>query len=112
MVAHPEAFHTVGFAQTLLDLVLQVTTLWLAARVVLQVLHVSDGHLDDLCLLNSASTLLQVGRGDEAAEVCQAIVHPVPTSLLNDPVRHWVLGVEMVSERYFSGCSTLSTQNV
>ena len=64
---------------------------------VLQVLHVPDGHLDDLRLLDSASTLLQVGGGDEATEVCQAVVHPVSASLLNDPVRHWVLGVAMIS---------------
>merc|ERR1719458_342906 len=71
--------------------ILQVAALRLAARVVLQVLHVPDGHLDDFRLLDSASTLLQVGGGDEATEVCQAVVHPVSASFLNDPVGHWVL---------------------
>jgi hypothetical protein len=35
----------------------------------LEVLQVLDGHLDDLCLLDSPLPLLHVGVGDEAAQV-------------------------------------------
>ena len=114
MVTHSEALHTVGLAQALLDLVLQVTALGLTAWVVLQVLHVSDRHLNDLGLLNSASALLQVGRWDEAAEVGQAVVHPVPASLFNDPVRHWILGnvdVVLRGQIVFSWSYRLSLEN-
>ena len=114
MVTHSEALHTVGLAQALLDLALQVAALRLAARVVLQVLHVSDRHLNDLGLFNSASALLQVGRWDEAAEVGQAVVHPVPASLFNDPVRHWILGnvdVVLRGQIVFSWSYRLSLEN-
>ena len=114
MVTHSEALHTVGLAQALLNLALQVAALGLTAWVVLQVLHVSDYHLDDLGLLNSASALLQVGRWDEAAEVGQAVVHPVPASLFNDSVRRWILGnvgVVVRGQIVFSWSYRLSLEN-
>ena len=49
-------------------------------------LHVLDRHLDDLCLLDAAPALLEVAGGDQAAQVCQAVVHPVTPPLLDDPV--------------------------
>ena len=35
-----------------------------------------DRHLDDLRLLNAATAFFEVGGGDEAAQVRQAVVHP------------------------------------
>ena len=65
-----------------LDLALQLTALNLGAGVALEVANVLDGHLDDLRLLNSAPTFLQVRAGHEPAEVRQTVVHAVSPSLL------------------------------
>ena len=57
----------------------------------LKVLHVLDGHLDDLRLLDAAAALLQVLGGYEPGEVGQAVVHPVSSPLFDDPMGHRVL---------------------
>lgn len=49
-------------------------------------LHVTDRHLDDLRLFDSAPALLQVFRRDESAEVGQAIVHAISSPLLDNPM--------------------------
>lgn len=49
-------------------------------------LHVTNGHLDDLGLLDSAPAFLQVLGGDESAEIRQAVVHTISPALLYDPV--------------------------
>lgn len=66
----------------------------------LQVLHVLDGHLDYLRLLDAAAALLQVLGGDEPGQVRQAVVHPITAPLLDDPVRHRVLEKTQRSESY------------
>ena len=91
VVAHPEGLHAAGLAQPGLYLLGELTSLLLGAGMVLEVLDVLDGHLDDLSLLDPAPTLLEVGAGDEPAEVRQAVVHPVSPSLLYNSVRHGVL---------------------
>ena len=55
-------------------------------------LHVLDGHFNDLRLLDASSALLEIVGGDEAAEVRQAVVHAVPPPLLDDAVRQRILG--------------------
>ena len=55
------------------------------------VLHVLDGVLDDLGLLDAAAALLEVGGRDEPGEVGQAVVHAVAAALLDHPVGHRVL---------------------
>lgn len=57
----------------------------------LQVFHVFDSHLNDLGLFNAATAFLQVRGGDESGQVGQTIVHPIPTTFLDDPVRHGIL---------------------
>lgn len=59
--------------------------------VVLQVLHVLDGHLNDLGLLNAAAAFLHVVGRYEPREIRQTVVHAVSPPLLYDPVRHGVL---------------------
>ena len=70
VVANPEGLHTAGLAQPSLYLLGKLAALLLSAGVMLQVLDVLNGHLNDLCLLNPAPTFLEVGRGDKSAEVC------------------------------------------
>ena len=65
-----------------LDLVRQLAALLLGAGVGLEVADVLDGHLDDLRLLDPAAALLEVGGGDEPAEVRQTVVHAISPSLL------------------------------
>lgn len=52
----------------------------------LKMLHVADRHLDDLCLFDSASTLLQIFCRYESTEISQTIVHAISSTLLNDPM--------------------------
>ena len=54
-----------------------------------------DGHLDDLRLLDAAPTLLEVAGGDQATQVRQTVVHPVPPPLLYDPVGERVLKIQI-----------------
>lgn len=49
-------------------------------------LHVFYGHLNDLSLLDTAPTFLQVISWDESAQVSQTVVHPIPPTLLNNTV--------------------------
>ena len=58
----------------------------------LQDVDVLDGHLDDLGLLDSPLALFEVRGRDEVAQVGQAVVHAVAAPLLDDSVRHRVLG--------------------
>ena len=57
----------------------------------LEMLHVANGHLDDLGLLHSSSTLLQVLGRYEPTQIGQAVVHTIPPPFLDDPVRHRIL---------------------
>lgn len=57
----------------------------------LEMLHVANGHLDDLGLLHSSSTFLQVLGRYEPAQIGQAVVHTVSSAFLDDPVRHRIL---------------------
>lgn len=54
-------------------------------------LHVTNGHLDYLGLLDPAPALLQIIRWNQSAEVGQAVVHAISPALLYDPVRHRIL---------------------
>lgn len=58
----------------------------------LEMLQVLDGHLDDFRLLDPTSALLHAGRREETGQICEAVVHPVPSSLLDDPVGLGVAG--------------------
>lgn len=49
----------------------------------LEVLHVFYCHLDDLGLLDPASALLEVFRGDEAGQVGKTVVHSVSAPLFD-----------------------------
>ena len=75
-----------NLVESRLDLTLELTALDLGAGVALEVADVLDRHLDDLRLLDAAPALLEVAGGDQAAQVCQAVVHPVTPPLLGDPV--------------------------
>ena len=56
-----------------------------------QVLQPLDGHLDDLGLFHTPPALLHVMGRDQLAQVRQTVVHAVPSTLLDDPVRRGVL---------------------
>ena len=92
----------IHLVQPRLDLALQLTALGLGAGVALEVADVLDRHLYDLRLLDAAPALPQVAGGDQAAQVGQAVVHPVPPPLLDDPVRQRVLGEKILSVFSFS----------
>ena len=79
-----------NLVESRLDLTLELTALDPGAGVALEVADVFDRPLDDLCLLDAA--LLEVAGGDQSAQVCQAVVHPVPPPLLDDLVGQRVLG--------------------
>lgn len=52
----------------------------------LQVFHVLDRHFDDLGFLDSTPALFHVLRRYEPRQVGQAVVHPIPSPFLDDPV--------------------------
>jgi len=56
----------------------------LLLALVLQVLQVPDGHLDDLRLLDAATPLSLVLRRDEAGKVRQAGVHAISPPFLDN----------------------------
>ena len=65
-------------------------------------LDVGNSHLYDLSLLDPALALLQVVLWDQLTKVSQAVVHTVPTPLLDDTMRHWVLETKgEMSKTYF-----------
>ena len=57
----------------------------------MQVFDVFDCVLNDLRLLDPAPALLVVQLWDQLAEVGQAVVHPIPTPFLDDPVGFGIL---------------------
>jgi len=57
----------------------------------LKMLHMADRHLDDLRFLDPTSTLLQVLRWYEPAQVGQTVVHAISSTFLDDSMRHWIL---------------------
>ena len=54
-------------------------------------LHVFDGHFNDLGLLDATAALLQVGGRDESGQVGQTVVHAIATPLLDYAVRQGIL---------------------
>lgn len=67
-----------------------VLTLLLEA-LALQVLQVTDGHLNDFGLLDAATPLALILWRYEAGQISQAGVHAIATPLLNDAMRQWIL---------------------
>ena len=91
VVSHSERFNAVWLGQASFYLLGHLTPFWLVTWVILEMLHVLDSHLYYFCFLDPAPPLLEVRWGYEAAEICQAVVHPVPPPLLYDSVRERVL---------------------
>lgn len=75
--------HAVHVAAAILALLLQALTL--------QMLQMPDGHLDDFGLLDAATPLALVLRWYQAGQICQAGVHAIASTLLNNTMREWIL---------------------
>lgn len=75
--------HAVHVAAAILALLLQALTL--------QMLQMPDGHLDDFGLLDAATPLALVLRWYQAGQICQAGVHAIAATLLNNTMRERIL---------------------
>lgn len=75
--------HAVHVAAAVFALLLQTLAL--------QMLQMPYGHLDDFRLLDAAASLALVLWWYQAGQICQAGVHAIPATFLNDAMREWIL---------------------
>lgn len=68
-----------------------VQTVLVHVFLVLQLLHVSDGHLDDFRLFDPSASFALILRRYQTRQIRQAGVHAIASSFLDDAMREWIL---------------------